>query len=303
MTPVKHALILDTDIGSDVDDAMALALILGRPDLDLVGVTTVYGDTLLRARLAQRYAGLAGRTITVCAGIDQPRSGRDVWWAGHEGSLHEDLGQETVSAESAVDFLTRSVAERPGHIDIVAIGPLTNIAAALDADPDFERNVRALWVMGGSFVPDTTEHNFRSDAAAAQRVFNSQIRVVVSGLEVTTTIQVGEDQIASLGDAGPLGQALVRDIEQWWRYWDTPWNVPHDPVTVLTLAQPELFTLSARGSVHIEQAQGDLEGESTYAPQASGNVQIVTQLEAHDVVRAMIDGIRTTQGEGTAQRG
>lgn len=60
-----RSIILDTDIGSDVDDAMALALVLGRPDLDLVGITTVYGDTALRARLAARYASLAGRRLDV----------------------------------------------------------------------------------------------------------------------------------------------------------------------------------------------------------------------------------------------
>lgn len=288
---MSHAIILDTDIGSDVDDAMALALILGRPDLDLLGVTTVYGDTLLRARLAQRYAGLAKHRITVSPGISEPLSGRDVWWAGHEGSLHENLERERVSAEPGVSFLTRTVAERPGEVDVVAIGPLTNIAAALDADPTFEHNVRALWIMGGHFSPGEPEHNFRSDAAAADRVFRSAIPTVVSGLELTRTIQVDQEQIGRLADAGPLGAALSRDIDQWWRYWDTPWNVPHDPITVLTLVQPELFELSPPGRIRVSTERGDNEGASTFTADADGTARLVVSVNSPAVVDAMIDGM------------
>lgn len=288
MTSTSRALILDTDIGSDVDDAMALALILGRPDLDLLGVTTVYGDTLLRARLAQRYAGLAGRRITVCAGIEEPLSGRDVWWAGHEGSLHGDLHKEPVSTESAVTFLTRTVAERPGEVDVVAIGPLTNIAAALDADPAFENNVRALWVMGGRFTKGEPEHNFRSDAIAARRVFRSAIPTTVSGLDITSAIQVDQEHIGQLAAAGPLGAALSRDIDQWWRYWDTPWNVPHDPVTVLSLAEPDMFELSPPGHIEVDTVRGEGEGASTFAVNENGRARIVSAVDSPAVVNAMI---------------
>ncbi|MEV5962175.1 nucleoside hydrolase [Kribbella sp. NPDC051952] len=81
-----NRIILDTDIGSDVDDAMALAQLMGTPGFDLVEVHTVYGDTRLRAQIARRYAALAGLEVDVVAGTAKPLSGREVWWAGHEGT-------------------------------------------------------------------------------------------------------------------------------------------------------------------------------------------------------------------------
>src|SRR5439155_25857618 len=160
--------ILDTDIGSDVDDAMALAQILGSPDLSLVEVHTVYGDTRLRARLARRYGVLAGRDLDVVPGLVEPLSGRKVWWAGHEGTLHDDLDSETISADSAPERLVARLREHPGELDVAAIGPLTNLAAALALEPQAAQWIRHLWVMGGSFGNEKAEHNFKSDDVAAQ---------------------------------------------------------------------------------------------------------------------------------------
>lgn len=298
-----RAVILDTDIGTDVDDAMALSLILGLPGVDLLGVSTVYGDTVLRARLARRYGALAEYGFPVRAGEGTPLSGREVWWAGHEGSLHSGLAEETHEDGPAADWMVRTVAERPGQVDVLAIGPLTNIALALDADPAFAENVRTLWVMGGAFGgPERTEHNFRSDATAADRVFSSGIRAVVTGLEVTRRVKVLDTHLRQLKVAGALGEALVADIDQWWRFWDEQWNVPHDPVAVLSLARPDLFTLSEPGTVRIE-TDGEDAGASTFvpgtgggagsagAPGGEGRTRLVRDLDTKAVAEQIVRGI------------
>lgn len=277
-----HRIILDTDIGSDVDDALALALILGSPEAELVGVTTVYGDTLLRARLAKRLGKLAGRDLTVLQGTEKPRSGREVWWPGHEGSLHEGLANETIEDEDAVSFLVRQVSDHPGEIDVVAIGPLTNIAAALEADPAFERNVKHLWIMGGAFGTGEPEHNFRSDDEAARMVFESGLNITVTGLEVTRKVEMRRDQLALIAAAGPLGEALDADIRQWWAFWNEEWNVPHDPITVLTLLRPDLFGFSAPGTVAIA-CEGESAGMSSFAPAGNGTVRRVSTIDAKSV--------------------
>ncbi|MEV0838285.1 nucleoside hydrolase [Actinocatenispora sera] len=213
---MTHRVVLDTDIGSDVDDALALAVLLGSPEVDLVGVTTVYGDTALRARLAARLARLAGREVVAVAGQREPLSGRDVWWAGHEGGSFDDLGDEPISAGDGVDFLVDTVRSAPGEIDLVAIGPLTNVAAAVRADPRFAGTLRHLYVMGGRFghAPDggpgprTAEHNFRSDATAAHLVHAAGIRSTTTGLDVTTTVRLGRAAVDRIGAAGALGAAL-----------------------------------------------------------------------------------------------
>ncbi|MEU1973753.1 nucleoside hydrolase [Microbacterium sp. NPDC019599] len=284
-----HRVILDTDIGSDVDDLLALALILGTPSIDLIGVTTVYGDTLLRARIAKRAARLAGRDIPVIAGESQPLSGRDVWWAGHEGALYDELESETIDGQDAVAYLVETVLADPGSIDLIAIGPLTNIAAAIRRDSRFASAVRHLWIMGGAFTTDEPEHNFRSDTTAAEVVFGSGIPTTVSGLEVTRQVTIDRDSLARIAGSGNLGALIDAEVRQWWEFWSTEWNVPHDPVTVLTMTDPDLFRFSGPGAVSIHGEAEDA-GVSRFAP-GSGSVRIAEQLDADGVADKIVLGI------------
>lgn len=286
-----HRLVLDTDIGSDVDDAMALAQLMGTPTVDLVEVHTVYGDTRLRARIARRYAALAGLDVEVVAGVVEPVSGRKVWWAGHEGTLHADLDRETVSPGSAPERLVSRLREQPGELDVIAIGPLTNLATALELEPEVARWIRRLWVMGGSFGADAgPEHNFRSDDAAALAVLSAGIPTTVTGLEITQRVSIDLKRLERIRAAGRLGAALGADIEQWWAYWNETWNVPHDPVAVLTLTRPDLFTFSEPGRIDIALG-GENAGHSTFVPDPAGTVRIATDLETEAVAEEITSRI------------
>ncbi|MFF0342133.1 nucleoside hydrolase [Kribbella sp. NPDC004875] len=277
-----RSIILDTDIGSDVDDAMALAQILGSPELDLLEVHTVYGDTRLRAQLARRYGVLAGRELDVVPGVVQPVSGRAVWWAGHEGTLHDDLERETISAGSAPERLVARLRAQPGELDVAAIGPLTNLAAALALEPEAARWIRHLWVMGGSFGDEVPEHNFKSDDVAAQTVLSAGIPTTITGLEITRQVTIESARLERIRAAGALGAALGADIEQWWAFWSETWNVPHDPIAVLTLSRPELFTFSEPGRITIAVG-GEQAGHSTFTADPEGTVRIVTGVDAEQV--------------------
>ncbi|MEU8226213.1 nucleoside hydrolase [Kribbella sp. NPDC048915] len=285
-----RSLILDTDIGSDVDDAMALAQIMGSPELGLVEVHTVYGDTRLRAQLARRYGVLAGRELHVVPGRAEPLSGRKVWWAGHEGTLHDALEQETISTGSAPERLVARLREQPGELDVAAIGPLTNLAAALALEPEAARWIRHLWVMGGSFGDEKAEHNFRSDDVAAQSVLTAGIPTTITGLEITQQVTIESARLERIRAAGPLGAALGADIEQWWAFWSETWNVPHDPVAVLALSRPELFGFSEPGTVSIELG-GAGAGRSTFVPDPAGTVRIVTAVDAERVAEEITSRI------------
>ncbi|GAB2638755.1 nucleoside hydrolase [Kribbella swartbergensis] len=286
-----RTLVFDTDIGSDVDDAMALAQIMGTPELRLHSVTTVYGDTLLRARIARRYGVLAGRDIAVHAGQTTPLSRREVWWPGHEGTLHEGLERETVAERPAVEHLIATLKANPGEIDVVAVGPLTNIAEALGREPRVATWIRHLWIMGGMFPPaGKAEHNFKSDAVAARTVLSAGIPTTVTGLDVTQQVGVDQSGLESIGAAGALGAALRADIQQWWQFWQREWNVPHDPVAVLTLTRPELFTFSDPGKVEI--SVGDDEGTSTFVPDDAGTVRLALTVDGPAAVAAIIEAIQ-----------
>ncbi|WP_410793860.1 nucleoside hydrolase [Kribbella sp. C-35] len=298
-----RSIILDTDIGSDVDDAMALAQLLGSPELDLVEVHTVYGDTRLRAQLARRYGVLAGRDLDVVPGVVEPLSGRKVWWAGHEGTLHDDLSHETISADSAPERLVARLREQPGELDVAAIGPLTNVAAALALEPQAAQWIRHLWVMGGSFGDDKSEHNFKSDDVAAQTVLGAGIPTTITGLEITQQVTIEAARLERIRAAGSLGAALGADIEQWWAYWSETWNVPHDPVAVLALSRPELFRFSEVGRVSIVVG-GDGAGRSTFTADPAGSVRIVTGVDAERVaeeITARIVAAGTTYAVGRGE--
>ncbi|GAA1846395.1 nucleoside hydrolase [Agromyces salentinus] len=282
-------LYLDTDIGTDVDDALALGVLLGSPEFDIVGISTVYGDTRLRARLAARLIGHSANPagVLVAPGETDTRSGKPVWWPGHEGALHEDLDREPIGpAGSGVKDLTDAAARHRGELDVLAIGPLTNIALALDLDPEFETNVRRLIIMGGDFGDQhLAEHNFVSDIDAAQRVFNSQLEIIVGGLDLTTQIQTRAEDVAAITDAGPFGQALAAEIGQWWQFHGHEWNNPHDPILAAYLLDPSVFQVS-RATVQI-----DAEGRSWHTPSPNGRVQVITSMDTDAVLRLMIDRI------------
>ena len=185
-------ILLDTDIGTDVDDCLALALILASPEVTLTAVTTVYGDARLRGRMVLKLLALRGVSdVPVVAGAERPLLGRPpVYWAGHEGqglltpedesagAMHGGASHQP-SEEHAVDLIVRTVMAHPGEITLIAIGPLTNVALALLKEPRLATNLAGLTVMGGvvggagALHLPWVEHNFRCDPEAAQIVLAS----------------------------------------------------------------------------------------------------------------------------------
>jgi purine nucleosidase len=150
----RQMTVLDTDIGTDVDDVVALALLLRLPDVDLRAITTVYVDAALRARMVRAVLAVAGRPdIPVGQGVDRPLLNRDALaWAGFEGEGLLPADADEAQAQPlphAVDLLVKTVLARPGEVTILAIGPLTNVALALLREPRLAMAVRRIVIMGG----------------------------------------------------------------------------------------------------------------------------------------------------------
>lgn len=238
--------LLDTDLGTDVDDLLALILLAGEPRLDLKAVTTVYGDVRLRAQMASRVLRLMGREdVPVHAGESTPQSGREVWWAGHEAEGIAELEAEPVAPQGGVDALLEVARTYPGELVVVAIGPLTNLGEAIDRDPEFAGAVRQLVVMGGEFAEGRPEHNIRCDVVAADKVFAAGIPSRFIGLDTTTTVWFDEAGLKRATASGTELASLVdRQVREWWRFIEQDCCHPHDPLAVLTMVEPELFTLA-----------------------------------------------------------
>ncbi len=245
------AVILDTDIGTDVDDALALGVCLGSPEIDLVGITTVYGDVVLRAQMARKLLALRGvHGLPVVTGEARPLvESRPLYWGGHEGDGLLAAGDELLAptGTDAVSFLVRQVRERPNTVHLVAIGPLTNVARAIQLDPGFAGDLAGLTIMGGVLRGPVglhlpiVEHNLRCDPEAAQVVFASGASISLVPLDVTTRVAVHAEEVAQLHAApSPFHHALAELVEHDPRYRAHGRAYLHDPLAVAVLLRPEL---------------------------------------------------------------
>jgi purine nucleosidase len=279
-----HKVILDTDIGTDVDDALALAVLLGSKEVDLVGITTVYGDTQLRAKIAMHICELMNRSIKTFVGESIPISGREVWMSGQEGKNYKDLERFNVESQVAVEYLIETFASNPNSINLIAIGPLTNIARAIQSSQNFENTVKHLWVMGGDFSQSRVEHNFKCDLDAARIVFESKIPISILDLPSSQKTIIRSDEIEQIGKTPNLGSLLHAEIMSWIKPRNQDWTIPHDPIAALALLAPELFEISSVGHVTI-----DADGLSFWNESESGNVRLLDPIHPELAVQKMIE--------------
>jgi purine nucleosidase len=228
----KTKIIIDTDIGDDVDDAFALGLALTSQEVEILGVTTAWGDTKLRASLVDRFLAETGNpAIPVAEGIrtksKTPFS--QARWA--------EAGVAVKAHPAAVDFLLDSIRKYPAEITLVAIGPLTNIGAAIDRDAATFKKLKRVVLMGGSihkgygdlgYAPDRgpePEYNIYSDVAAAQKLFVSGTPIFMMPLD-STQLKLDEEKRALLFRQGtPLTDALTLLYHEWGQQTPTLFDV------------------------------------------------------------------------------
>jgi len=250
---MTRTVLLDTDIGTDVDDCLALALLLASPELELAGVTCVYGDVQLRARMVLRLLQLAGRSaVPVCAGAGQPLLGlHPLYWEGHEGQGLLDQADPPLlpAAQHAVDFLVETVLARPGAIDLLAIGPLTNVALAIRREPRFATALGSLVIMGGALrgldglhLP-LAEHNIKCDPEAAYVVFGSGAPITLVPLDLTTTVRIDQAGLARIRAVGTtFHDALADQLARYPGFARRGWTYLHDPLAAAVLINRALVT-------------------------------------------------------------
>lgn len=185
-------IILDTDIGDDIDDAYAVALICSLPEARLIGVTTTFGQTDKRALIAAKLLEKAGRRdVPVFSGIaGEQKVGRQLEWAKD----YKLLAKKTVGA---LEFMRAEILKAPGQITLVGIGALANIGALLEKYPDVRSKIKQIVIMGGAVYTGYAanskpepEWNIRCDAKAAKRVYESGVPLIMAGLEVTAMMQL-----------------------------------------------------------------------------------------------------------------
>ena len=266
-------IILDTDIGDDIDDAFALALALRSAEVQVVGITTTWGDTALRAKLANRLVREAdGGQVPVLAGIrTQSKSNfTQSQWAKE--------GEAARASSDAVEFLIDQAKKSPGEVTLVAIGPLTNIGAALERDADGFRKFKRVVLMGGSirrgygdlgYAPDRgpePEYNIYCDVNAAQKLFASGVPIFMMPLD-STQLLLDENKRTLLFSTGShLTNALAALYFQWLRGTRTATATLFDAMAVAYAVNPELCPAEP---LHITIDEKGMTKPTTGVPNAS----------------------------------
>jgi len=237
-------IILDTDIGDDVDDALALAVVLNSPELELRGITTVFRNAPRRALLAQHILKVFERSaVPIAAGCSKPllQSFENTRDGARLGSQFQVLAENSLEKPlpHAVDFLVQSVdieaePDAENLLTIVPIGPLTNIALALAREPELIPRCRIV-LMGGQWNEPRAEWNISCDPEAAAMVFNSGVEITMIGLDVTMRCQLNDTHMAQFAEGStPRAKLLTQLLKLWSSEVDHPVTL-HDPLAVISL--------------------------------------------------------------------
>lgn len=238
-------IVIDTDIGDDIDDALAIVLALNSPELDLAGLTTVYRNTGLRTKLALQLLKAYGRLdIPVATGIGSPLINKTdtasipCQWAEEYRDI--DLNCE----QHAADFLIDQVRRDP-DLTIVAIGPLTNIACAVMKAPEVMRGANIV-MMGGMHSAFYPEWNIVCDPEAARIVFDAGLKLTMIGLDVTLKCRLTQADVDRIKRAGKMETDFLSRLISMWM--DSSKHLPilHDPLTVAYLSHPDLLDLAPK---------------------------------------------------------
>lgn len=242
MEQTRTKILIDTDIGGDVDDALALALALNSPELDIVGITNVYLANEWRANVTRNMLWVYGREdIPVCTGAEKPLIG---WWdESRIPNSSRDFGRIAGKPlPPACDFIVQT-AEQYEDLTIVAIGPLTNVALAIAKAPYIIPRIRIV-MMGGQINQAHPEWNIVCDPEAARIVFESGADIRMVGLDVTNQCRFTREDVDYIKGIGNPRTDLLGEMMEMFitNFGFLP--ILHDPLAMSALLWDDLITFA-----------------------------------------------------------
>lgn len=295
MEPIR--IFIDTDIGDDVDDALAIALAALSPELTLTGVSTVYGNVSARRQLAVQLLRQLGTEVPVEAGVGRSlRFQNDTSVLPHQCRV---LAEQPPAAANVhgVELLIETVRSAPETV-VIALGPLTNIAMAVLLAPDIMKHAKIV-LMGGAFSAVYPEYNILCDPEAANIVLRSGAEIRMIGLDVTAPCILSKEEEGVIGSFRDGYRGFLASLCAIWLETSKSKKVTlHDPLTVASLIDPTLLKMEA-APVRIEMAGGPLRGLTVdlrhpfrqREPLPPANVMIAVSVDAQRTCKLVMERV------------
>jgi len=290
---------LDTDIGDDIDDALALALALQSPELQVLGISTVLQDGPQRAALVWHILQLYGRTeIPVGIGAEQPllappRSGPVRQAAALRPQDAIDVAMPPLRRRNGLELLIDTCLHAPGKVTLVAYGPLTNIALALRAEPQLRDHIQRIVLMNGVFFRPGLEYNTMMDPEASAIVYTSGLPVTAVGLDVTMQCQLSPEHLRQFS-ASPLENVqFLWKLIQIWQSGD-PGRRPilHDPLAIAATVKPALIgTVAGAVTVETKGTPEQTYGMTVFRKRAAGLVEVAQEVSSTAAVEFFMNRV------------
>eukprot|EP00271_Cylindrocystis_brebissonii_P000709 TRINITY_DN10928_c0_g2_i1.p1 TRINITY_DN10928_c0_g2~~TRINITY_DN10928_c0_g2_i1.p1 ORF type:complete len:347 (-),score=50.62 TRINITY_DN10928_c0_g2_i1:578-1591(-) len=265
----RKKIIIDTDPG--VDDTMAILLALASPEVEILGLTTIFGNVktptatsnaiLLMEMTGHSEIPVAEGELVTSKGAPKIHVADFVHGTDGMGNTFPDPPKGSAISKSGPQFLVDVCAEFPGEITVVALGPLTNLSKAVKMDSKFATNVKQIVILGGAFfcngnVNPCTEANIYGDPDAADDVFTCGADIIAVGINITHQVFLTAKELEELRDSpGPYGVFLYNMCQYYMAYHKDAYGMDaiylHDPATMVAAFRPDLFTYIS-GAVRVQ---------------------------------------------------
>lgn len=280
MTKIK--LLLDTDIGSDIDDALTLCYLLSNPKCELMGITTVTGESEKRAELAHQICIESEHSLPIFPGASEPLQGTQRQPIAQLATdLRTNRFGSSSSPDDAIDFLHETIVSNPGEITLLSIGPLTNIALLFTRYPEITMLLKQLVLMCGVFhyeLPGLQdmedEWNASVDPVASSVVYNSMVPVHRSvGLDVTCQLVIRKEIAKKYFDVKSLNPIL--SLIDKFTYHDC--ITFHDPLAAVSVFEQDVCRF-LKGRVTVSGASDDIPGKTFWKAQRPHQHEVASEV-------------------------
>lgn len=262
-------ILLDTDIGTDIDDAVCLAYLLSQPACDLVGITTVTGEPEKRAMIASAICRAAGKEVPIYPGVEQPLLVPQYQPEARQAVALDRWPHDTAFPRGqAIDFMRRTIRAHPGEITLLTVGPLTNIGLLFAVDPEIPRLLKGLVMMCGLLSNRVAgvgprEWNAYGDPHATAIVYGAPVALHRSlGIDITAQVYMPAAEVRERFRA-PILQPVLDFAAVWFDEW--PGISFHDPLAAVTIFNEDVCRF-AQGTVDVELSGNKVAGMTHWTP-------------------------------------